>query len=62
MAKGMRMEHTLDDIFTDMLTLCDGVISQKKDDWEIMSREQKIAWIHEFAEKNAHPVRYDDGD
>lgn len=48
------------DIFEDMLTLCDGVISQKKDDWESMSQEQKIAWLHEFVVEHVHPVRYED--
>lgn len=48
-----------DNILEDMLTLCDGVISQKKDDWEGMSREQKIAWLREFSVENAHPVKYE---
>ena len=48
-----------DDIFADMLTLCDGVISQKKNDWEGMNQEQKSAWLHEFVVENAHPVRYE---
>ena len=49
----------MDDFFEDVLTLCDGVISQKKDEWESMSQRQKIAWINEFARENAHPVRYE---
>lgn len=48
-----------DNFLEDMLTLCDGVISQKKDDWEGMSQEQKIAWLREFVVKNARPARYE---
>ena len=47
-----------DNILTDLLAICDGVIDQKKNDWEEMSQKQKIAWIREFAVQNSHPVRY----
>lgn len=46
----------INDIFEDMLTLCDGVISQRKYDWENMDREQKIEWLNKFIFENSHPV------
>lgn len=50
--------YSMDDILADMLTLCDGVIEQKKDDWSGMSREQKTEWLNEFMVQNAHPVKF----
>lgn len=49
----------INNIFEDMLTLCDGVIDQRKDDWESMSREQKIKWLNKFISENVHPVVFE---
>lgn len=55
-----------DDILEDMVTLCDGLLSEFGKSygdvysWRTKSLEEKKDWVENFAREHAHPVKVSD--
>lgn len=45
-----------EDVIDDLVSICDGVISEHKNDWQDMKPEEKREWVNRFAIENAHPI------